>query len=98
MRDVVIVLIVFSSPLSFILGRTFLKYKALQLEAGKHFDPNAELRLMKLEKENESLRARVETLETIATGEDPRMAGLQAAHKLKELEHVVTAQHAFAHK
>lgn len=95
MQDFFSLLVVFSVPLSIILGRTFIKYKALQLEAGKQMHPEVELRMLKLERENASLQARVETLETIATGGDARAAGVESAHKLKELEAALEVEKAF---
>ena len=88
MADVLVVLIVFSVPLSAIVGNLFLKYKKLELEKGGGRVDDA--RLLKLERDNAELRGRVETLETIATGmstgQDPRVAGIDASLKLRELE------------
>jgi hypothetical protein len=89
-----IVLFVLVSPaLAFFAGRTFLKYQELRLKNGGLGD-SGERRLARLEAENRELRTRVETLETIATGGDPRsavIAGAEAARKLRELEEEVRA-------
>ena len=96
MQDIVSLLIVFSVPLTWLVGRTYLKLKQLQLESGKNMNPELEVRLMKLEKENASLKARLETLETIATGGDARQQGMEQAQRLKELEAALEVEKAFA--
>jgi hypothetical protein len=84
MVDAVIMFIIFSPALAFFAGRTFIKYKALQLHAGA-VSPQVMRRIDALERDNDELRRRVETLETIATGLDaPR--GADAAFRLKMLE------------
>jgi hypothetical protein len=94
-KDVITLLIVFSVPLTWLAGRYYLKLKQLQLESGKNMNPDLEVRLMKLEKENAVLKTRVETLETIATGGDARQLGMEQAHKLKELEAALEVEKAF---
>jgi hypothetical protein len=95
MTEIVTLMIVFSVPLTWIGGRYYLKLKQMQLESGKNMNPDLEVRLMKLEKENSLLRTRVETLETIATGGDVRSLGIEQAHKLKELEAALEVEKAF---
>jgi uncharacterized protein YlxW (UPF0749 family) len=69
MLDAIIVLIVFSVPLSAIIGSFWLKAKRLEHESGgREFEP----RMRALEAENRDLRQRVETLETIVTSDEPR--------------------------
>jgi hypothetical protein len=86
-QDAVILLVVFSVPLAAILGRTFIKYKTLELERGKA-DGGSETarRLAALEKANAELRERVETLETIAIDSDTRSAGVAGARALEAHE------------
>lgn len=86
MQDFFILLVIFSVPLAFIGSRTFLKYKQLELDAGRGSSAAGEKRLRELERANAELQERIETLETIATGGDHRSSGLEGARKLKELE------------
>lgn len=80
-------LIIFSPALAFFAGRTFLKYQELRLQSrqlGDGREGSATLqRLEALEAENRDLKARIETLETIATSAG---VGLEGAQKLRELE------------
>jgi predicted nuclease with TOPRIM domain len=68
MLDAIIVLIVFSVPLSAIIGSFWLKAKRIEHESG---GSTLEPRLRALEAENRELRQRVETLETIVTSDEP---------------------------
>ena len=86
-------LIIFSPAIAFFAGRTFIRYHELRLKAGDSGAPRQLVaRLDALEAENRDLKQRVETLETIATGGDPRTTGLEGAQKLKELEEQVRAE------
>lgn len=73
MLPAIIVGIVFSVPLSAIVGAYWVKVKRLELESG---GPAREIdaRLRALEAENRELRSRVEVLETIATSDTPSSA------------------------
>lgn len=84
MTAAIIILAVFSVPLTAILSSAWLKAK--KLEAERTLSPALEQRLASLEKQNADLRERVETLETIATGMDARHLGAEGAQELKELE------------
>lgn len=84
MTAAIIILTVFSVPLTAILSSAWLKAK--KLEAERNPSPALEGRLALLEKHNAELRERVETLETIATGMDARQLGAEGAMELKELE------------
>jgi hypothetical protein len=66
--EALIVAIVFSVPLSAIVGSYWVKVKRLELESGAK---DVEPRLRALEAENRELRQRVEVLETIATSDSP---------------------------
>jgi hypothetical protein len=93
--EALIMLIIFSPALAFFAGRTFLKYQELRLKAGAPDSSTTRqlaARLEAVEAENHELKQRVETLETIATGGDPRTTGLEGAQKLKELEEQVRAE------
>lgn len=98
MQDFFIVLVVFSVPLAFIGSRTILKYKQLDIEAGRATPSTSEDRLHELESANAELQGRVETLETIVTSGDHRTSGLAGAQKLRELEAQVHQELAAARK
>jgi hypothetical protein len=68
MKDVLILGIIFSVPLSAILGAYWVRIKRLDAEGGGA----ADARLRALEAEARELRARVEVLETIATSDHPK--------------------------
>jgi hypothetical protein len=74
MADVLMTMIVFSVPLSAIIGGFWLKAKKIQATSGP--DPQLAYRLAQLEAQNSELRQRVETLETIVTSDkwDARLA------------------------
>lgn len=68
MEDVLIVAIVFSVPLSAILGGIYLKVQKLRASASP--DPRLLQRMAQLEAQNKDLQQRIETLETIVTSTD----------------------------
>lgn len=70
MQEVLILGIIFSVPLSAILGAYWVRIKRMDLEAGK--GGASDERLRALEAEARELRARVEVLETIVTSDHPR--------------------------
>ena len=76
-------LIIFSPALAFFGGRTFLKYKELQLKHGALSHESAR-RFVVVERENEELRRRIETLETIATGMTPSSSTSVASQLLND--------------
>jgi hypothetical protein len=82
---VLVILAVFSVPLVGIISSSWLKYKKMQLDAGAA-SPETARKLRLLEQQNDELRQRVETLETIATGMGATGMSLEGAQKLKELE------------
>lgn len=82
MGEVLIMAIIFSVPLTAILGRVYLKAKAIDAQRGAGAD--AERRLLALERENAELKARVETLETIATSEPARLPAQSEVKALQE--------------
>ncbi|MBI1949182.1 MAG: hypothetical protein HYS27_26075 [Deltaproteobacteria bacterium] len=84
MTAAIIILAVFSVPLTAIVSSAWLKAK--RLDAERKPAPEVEKRLALLEAKNAELRERVETLETIATGMDARQLGAEGAQELKELE------------
>ena len=84
MTAAIIILAVFSVPLTAIVSSAWLKAK--KVDAERNLAPALEQRLALLEKHNAELRERVETLETIATGMDARQLGAEGALELKELE------------
>lgn len=84
MTAAIVILAVFSVPLTAIISSAWLKAK--KLDAERNLAPALEQRLALLEKQNGELRERVETLETIATGMDARHLGAEGAQELKELE------------
>jgi len=75
-------LIIFSPALAFFGGRTFVKYKELQLKAGA-LSTDAMRRVALLERDNDDLRRRVETLETIATMSPPLSPSSSNASQLR---------------
>ncbi len=89
MEAVVIILAIFSVPLTAILSSTYLKAKKLALDTDAA--RNKEM-LGRLLQEHGDLRRRMEVLESIAINErglpsaDSRVRGLIAAENLKELE------------
>lgn len=84
MTAAIIILAVFSVPLTAIVSSAWLKAK--RLDAERKLAPELERRLALLETHNAELRERVETLETIATGMDARQLGAEGAQELNELE------------
>lgn len=84
MLPALLLLILFSVPLTAILSNTYLKVKRLQLERGG--DPQLAARVARLEAENQLLRERVEVLETIVTMGDVKGSRVRVDGRVDEAE------------